>query len=103
MSVPADGKLKIRANESKQIEWQLWTTKNNVDGLKVFINDQEIYNTDGHSVDGMVFTLNKRDVQFFGKFLKINASAKIEGNPTAARWTINITKEENGKIKNTLL
>lgn len=96
LSIPTDGKLELKESESKEIEWQIWTDKNSIDDLTFSINGKEIYNTDGYSKDGMVFTMKKRDVRFFGKFIKIEATVKIERNPSASKWTISVANNKDG-------
>ena len=98
LSSPIDGKLEMKELEAKEIEWQIWTNTNNVDDLKVFINQQEISNSNGYIVNGMVFTSKKQDVKFFGKFLKIKANVKIESNPNADKWTISVANGKKGDI-----
>ena len=97
LSAPPDGKLELKELESKEIEWQIWTSVDTVDDLKVFVNQQEIYNTDGHDLDGMIFTLKKQDVEFFGKFIKIKANVKIDSGPNSTKWTISVANDKDGE------
>ena len=98
LSLPSDGKLKIKESESKDIEWQIWTSVNDIEDLKVFINQQEIHDTERYTSDGMVFTMKKQDVQFFGKYVKIQANVRIERNPDAIQWTISVANNKDGEI-----
>ena len=98
LSIPADGKLEVKESESKDIEWQIWTSVNSIEDLKVTINRQKLRNTDGFTKDGLVFTLKKQDVEFLGKFLKIKASIKINENPSATKWTISVANNKDGEI-----
>ena len=97
LSIPPDGKLEVKESETKNIEWQIWTSVNNIDDLKVTINQQEIYNTDEYTIDGMVFTMRKQNVEFLGKFLKIKATVKINDKPSATKWTISVANKKDGK------
>ena len=98
LSLPSDGKLKIKETQSKEIEWQIWTSVNTVEDLKVFINHQEIHDTERHAIDGMIFTMKKQDVQFMGKYVKVQANVKIEKNPTAIQWTISVANDIDGEM-----
>ena len=98
LSNPADGKLEVKESESKDIEWQIWTSVNSIEDLKVTINRQELRNTDGFTKDGLVFTLKKQEVEFLGKFLKVKASIKINENPSATKWTISVANNKDGEI-----
>ena len=95
---PKDGKLEVKESESRDIVWNLWTSVNSIEDLKVTINGQELRNTDGFTKDGLVFTLRKQDVELLGKYLKIKASVKINENPSATKWTISVANNKDGEI-----
>ena len=98
LSEPIDGNVELKENESKEVEWQLWSSVNSLDGSKFSINNVELQIQDSmdQNVDGLIFTLKNSDVGFFGKYFKIPATLRISSNPSASKWTISVTKEDKG-------
>ena len=96
LSEPIDGKLELKENESKEVEWQLWTSEKNIDGLKFSINNVQLQDTMDQNVNGLIFTMKKEDVEFFEKYLKIPTIIRISSNPSDLNWIISVTKEDKG-------
>ena len=95
LSEPTDGKLRLKENESKEVEWQLRTSEN-IDLLKISIDNAELQSTMDQNINGLIFTMKKEDVEFFGRYLKIPAIVTISSNPSTSNWTISVSIEDKG-------
>ena len=100
LSFPADSILQLKEDEERMVEWQIWTTnedeKNN---LRFYINDEHIADTSSVNVNGLMFTTTQNNVQFHGKFLKVQAQVKLAQNPDKNEWTIVVKNEKDfGKL-----
>jgi len=103
LTIPSDGKLELKELETQSVEWQIWTSIDNSEDLEVFINQKKIQDIHQHDVNGMTFTMNK--AEFFGKFLKVHASVKLNSAPSASMWTVSVKNDKNevNQVLNVLL
>lgn len=98
LSNPEGGRLELKEDTSYTVEWQIWTSVNKTNDLNLLINDKSIDIMSVQVVLGLTFEL--KSIQFFGKFLKIQAEIKMEMDPPARNWTILLSNQKNGMCEN---
>ena len=98
LSNPEGGRLELKDNTSHTVEWQIWTSVNKTDDLNLYINNKSVDIMSAQVVLGLIFEL--KSIQFFGKFLKIQAEIKMEMDPQATNWTVLLSNQKNGILKN---